>query len=37
MVGLISAIERFDPRARSVSRTYAIMRIKGAIIDELRR
>jgi RNA polymerase sigma factor for flagellar operon FliA len=36
MVGLISAIERFDPSREIKFETYAIMRIKGAIIDELR-
>src|SRR5437588_4105777 len=36
MVGLISAIERFDLSREIKFETYAIMRIKGAIIDELR-
>ena len=36
LVGLISAIERFDPTREIKFETYAIMRIKGAIIDELR-
>lgn len=36
LVGLISAIERFDPSREIKFETYAIMRIKGAIIDELR-
>lgn len=36
LVGLISAIERFDPSRRIKFETYAITRIKGAIIDELR-
>ncbi len=35
-VGLISAIERFDPEREIKFETYAIPRIKGAIIDELR-
>jgi len=35
-VGLISAIERFDLSRDIKFETYAIMRIKGAIIDELR-
>ena len=35
-VGLISAIERFDLSREIKFETYAIMRIKGAIIDELR-
>jgi len=34
--GLIAAIERFDPSREIKFETYAIMRIKGAIIDELR-
>lgn len=34
--GLISAIERYDPRREIKFETYAITRIKGAIIDELR-
>jgi RNA polymerase sigma factor for flagellar operon FliA len=36
LVGLISAIERFDPAREIKFETYAITRIKGAIIDELR-
>lgn len=36
LVGLISAIERFDPTREIKFETYAITRIKGAIIDELR-
>jgi RNA polymerase sigma factor for flagellar operon FliA len=34
--GLISAIERFDPSRDIRFETYAIARIRGAIIDELR-
>jgi RNA polymerase sigma factor for flagellar operon FliA len=34
--GLISAIERFDPARDIRFETYAIARIRGAIIDELR-
>src|SRR5579863_797062 len=34
--GLISAIERFDTTREIKFETYAITRIKGAIIDELR-
>jgi RNA polymerase sigma factor for flagellar operon FliA len=34
--GLISAIERFDPGREIKFETYAITRIRGAIIDELR-
>src|ERR1700676_3871388 len=36
LVGLISAIERFDLSREIKFETYAIMRSKGAIIDELR-
>jgi RNA polymerase sigma factor FliA len=36
LVGLISAIERFDISREIKFETYAITRIKGAIIDELR-
>jgi RNA polymerase sigma factor FliA len=36
LVGLISAIERFDLDREIKFETYAIVRIKGAIIDELR-
>src|SRR6266498_5688332 len=34
--GLIDAIEKFDPSRGFKFETYAIARIKGAIIDELR-
>ena len=36
LLGLISAIERYDPQRDVKFETYAIARIKGAIIDELR-
>jgi RNA polymerase sigma factor FliA len=36
LIGLINAIERFDPDREIKFETYAITRIKGAIIDELR-
>src|SRR5687767_3456385 len=36
LVGLISAIERFELERDIKFETYAIARIKGAIIDELR-
>jgi RNA polymerase sigma factor for flagellar operon FliA len=36
LVGLISAIERFEPEREIKFETYAITRIKGSIIDELR-
>ena len=35
LVGLINAIERFEPELDIKFETYAITRIKGAIIDEL--
>jgi RNA polymerase sigma factor FliA len=36
LLGLISAIERYDPERDIKFETYAIVRIKGSIIDELR-
>ncbi len=36
LVGLIGAIQRFEPERDIKFETYAITRIKGAIIDELR-
>jgi RNA polymerase sigma factor for flagellar operon FliA len=36
LLGLIGAIERFDPSRDIKFETYAIARIKGSIIDELR-
>src|ERR687893_1896237 len=36
LIGLINAIERFDLDREIKFETYAITRIKGAIIDELR-
>ena len=36
LLGLIGAIERYDPERDVKFETYAIPRIKGAIIDELR-
>ena len=36
LLGLINAIERFEPDRDIKFETYAISRIKGAIIDELR-
>jgi RNA polymerase sigma factor for flagellar operon FliA len=37
MVGLIDAIEKFDPSRGYKFETYAVSRIKGSIIDSLRR
>jgi RNA polymerase sigma factor for flagellar operon FliA len=36
VTGLVRAVERFDPSKNSKFETYAILLIKGAIIDELR-
>lgn len=36
VTGLIKAVERFDPTKNSKFESYAILLIKGAIIDELR-
>ncbi|MBN2204044.1 MAG: RNA polymerase sigma factor WhiG [Thermoleophilia bacterium] len=36
LLGLIGAIERFDPAREIKFETYAVSRIKGSIIDELR-
>ncbi|MGJ3244442.1 MAG: sigma-70 family RNA polymerase sigma factor [Opitutales bacterium] len=35
--GLIQAIQKFDPSQRKTFEGYAAMRIRGAILDELRR
>jgi RNA polymerase sigma factor for flagellar operon FliA len=36
LLGLIGALERFDPEREIKFETYAVSRIKGSIIDELR-
>ena len=36
LLGLIGAVERFDPSRDIKFETYAVSRIKGSIIDELR-
>lgn len=36
MFGLIDALDKFDPERKIKFETYAIARVKGAIIDELR-
>ncbi len=37
ITGLIAAVRRFDPEQGSTFASYAAMRIRGAILDELRR
>lgn len=37
IIGLIDAIEKFDPSKGLKFETYATLRIKGSIIDELRK
>src|SRR4029078_4699092 len=36
LLGLMSAIDRYDPERDIKFETYAIARIRGSIIDELR-
>src|SRR4051812_19172657 len=36
LIGLVNAIERFDPTQEITFETYAIPRIRGAIVNELR-
>jgi len=36
VIGLMDAIEKYDPRKGTSFKTYAEFRIKGAILDELR-
>ncbi len=36
VVGLIRAVEKYDPEMKNKFETYAILLIKGAIIDEMR-
>jgi len=37
LVGLLDALRRFDPRSGASFESYARLRIRGAILDELRR
>jgi RNA polymerase sigma factor for flagellar operon FliA len=37
LTGLIAAVRRFDPSQTKTFEAYAAMRIRGAILDELRR
>jgi RNA polymerase sigma factor for flagellar operon FliA len=36
VIGLIQAVDRYDPRSDNKFMTYAIFRIKGAVLSELR-
>jgi len=36
VIGLISALENFEPKFKTKFETYAIIRIRGAMLDELR-
>jgi RNA polymerase sigma factor for flagellar operon FliA len=36
IVGLVSAIDRYDPSRQAKFESYAILRIRGAVLDELR-
>ncbi|MBN1916617.1 MAG: FliA/WhiG family RNA polymerase sigma factor [Verrucomicrobia bacterium] len=36
VIGLISAIENFEPKYKTKFETYAIIRIRGSMLDELR-
>lgn len=37
LVGLLNAVRRFNPKSGSTFNTYARVRIRGAVFDELRR
>jgi RNA polymerase sigma factor for flagellar operon FliA len=37
ITGLLAAVRKFDPEQGSTFASYAVMRIRGAILDELRR
>jgi RNA polymerase sigma factor for flagellar operon FliA len=37
MIGLISAVDRYDPQRGVPFEAYASLRIRGAVVDELRR
>ena len=37
MIGLLDAVDKFDPTRDVKFKTYAEFRIKGAILDELRK
>ncbi|MEC8840871.1 MAG: sigma-70 family RNA polymerase sigma factor, partial [Candidatus Poribacteria bacterium] len=37
IIGLVSAVDRFDPSLGNKFQTYAICRIRGEILDESKR
>ena len=37
VIGLMDAIEKFDDRRSNLFKTYAFIRIRGAVLDELRK
>src|SRR5262249_8705356 len=37
LVGLLNAVRNFNPRCATAFETYARVRIRGAVLDELRR
>ncbi|MGA1236111.1 MAG: FliA/WhiG family RNA polymerase sigma factor [Limisphaerales bacterium] len=37
LIGLLDALRRFDPNSGAIFESYARLRIRGAILDELRR
>ncbi len=37
LVGLLDALRRFDPKSGATFESYARLRIRGAVLDELRR
>ena len=36
-MGLLSAVEKYDPKSGAKFQSYAITRVRGAVIDELRQ
>ena len=36
VIGLVSALENFEPKFKTKFETYAIIRVRGAMLDELR-
>lgn len=37
IIGLIGAVQKYDPEQQAAFKGYAILKIRGAILDELRR